>query len=291
MPYYSPTLNTPPIQGKLMCTTWHSQPSLYEHCPENKCCWWAHDWRCQDIPTSTHCFHVSSLRGYGRPKKESFNCSCKSCFRGKKTKTQTKKTTKKTTQQQKSSPTSSQSVSLLELFCEIMSYWHRFCSLHERGRSRQLRVRKSQCLWKITIALQFLFLKYQRCSARRTIYFKEKILFSTFWGSEELVICTLQLLSPSCRSPKLMKHFQQLSSISLRALTFAAAKEKACTDPCTQSVTGCTELGQKGTCNTTVRRVIRKWCVCEMQTGSTTAQSSPALLWIDASCKANTQLW
>lgn len=92
-----------------------------------------------------------------------------------------------------------------------------------------------------------------------------------------MVICTLQLLSPSCQSPKLMKHFQQLSSISLRPLTFAAAKEKACTDPCAQSVTGCTELGQKGTCNTTVRRVIRKRYVCEMQRGSTTAQSSTAL--------------
>lgn len=111
------------------------------------------DWRCQDIPTSRHCFHVSSLRGHGRPRKESFNCSCKSCFRKKKK--QTKKPTNKTTQQQKSSPTSSQSVSLLELFCVIMSYWHRFCSLHERGRSRQLRVRKSQFLWKSQLLCNF----------------------------------------------------------------------------------------------------------------------------------------
>lgn len=70
-------------------------------------------------------------------------------------KNQTKKPTNKTTHQQKSSPTSSQSVSLLELFCVIMSYWHRFCSLHERGRSRQLRVRKSQFLWKSQLLCNF----------------------------------------------------------------------------------------------------------------------------------------
>ena len=143
-------------------------------------------------------FHVSHILGEGRKKKK-----------------QKPNKTKTTQHTKKCSPTSSQSA------CELAGVPLRrneqlaqVLQLAREGGADNEELENH--------ALQFLFLEYQRCSTR-TSYFKEKIPFSRFWGSEEVLIRTLQLLSSACRSPNLRKHFQQLSfRIWIRPLTFAA---------------------------------------------------------------------
>lgn len=138
-------------------------------------------------------------------------------------------------------------VSLLEFLCAVVSNCHRFCSLHERGRSRQLRLRKPCPAISFPKVPQVLCKKDHLIQGENPLF---KIL--RIWRSAHM--------HPPTSVPSLLitlrKHFLQLSfCIWIRPLTFAAeAKGKVCTglwNFCTGPLTACIELVLKGTCNTT----------------------------------------
>lgn len=111
-------------------------------------------------------------------------------------------------------------MSLLEFLCVVMSNWHGFCSLHKRGRSRPLRVRK------LCSAIYFPEVP-EMLSKKNHLRQGEKLLFKIL-GSKEMLICILQLLSSACWSLNLRKQFQQLFHIWVRPLAFAADGQRHC---------------------------------------------------------------
>lgn len=160
-------------------------------------------------------------------------------------------------------------VSLLEFLCAVVSNCHRFCSLHERGRSRQLRLRKPCPAISFPKVPQVLCKKDHLLQGENPLF---KIL--RIW---RVLICTLQLLSPACWLPKetfpavVILYLDKTSHICSRGQRHGLYRLVKLLH---RSINSLHWAGTKRNLQHYTWMVTGKWCMLRVQRGSTTAQSS-----------------